>query len=65
LKLKHDQPLSNFAFRFSLRRYNKQGFEKTDAMSRLENILKKYTTDYFKENCQEAEAYTRPPFGST
>jgi len=42
LKLKHDGPLSNFAFKFNLRRYSKvdeQGFEQMDNAGRCRLTL--------------------------
>ena len=52
-KLKCDEVLSNFAFKFNLRRYNKGEMVKVDI-----------PTD-FHFNTYAVGAYTRPPLSST
>jgi hypothetical protein len=57
LKLNHDEPVSNVAFKFKLRRYNVAVFLQADA-DRIEHLDRKL-------RAVVAGAYTRPLFGST
>jgi hypothetical protein len=54
LKLEHDKPLSNFAFKFNLRRYNVV----------IQGTVRAAVTDPDGVE-REAGAYTRPLFSST
>ena len=54
LKLRSDEPLSGFAFKFNLRRYTKAGRAHNDAM-----------VEALQEQGLQAGAYTRSHFNST
>ena len=59
LKLKHDDLLSRFAFKFNLRRYNMA--LRTTILAKMTNRLMSLAT----ANGLAAGAYTRPLFSST
>jgi hypothetical protein len=61
LKLKCDEPLSNFAFKYNLRHYN------AEEAARLEREMtaKDKLAEDLRGEASEAGAYTRPPFSST
>jgi hypothetical protein len=59
LKLKCDEPLSNFDFKFKLRRYSKVVVVDNDT------IMAHYLVGKLTSMQYEAGAYTRSPFRST
>jgi len=63
-KLKYDRPLSSFAFKFNLRRYNKATSNICTAQALLANMAGLYAV-YHGPDGLKAGAHTRPLLSST